>query len=171
MIIKNGKNISSVIKGGQVISKIYKGSSLIYNSIKNLCNAVADNMLDYRSDYAKYTIENGKVTTTGNTLTGFIIPVKPNTTYSFGFKILRTGASYVALRIREYETIDEGYAGGNVTQPINEQYQKDGQCSATITTLETTKYVLLAFYTTAIAEIYDFMANEGDTLLDYVPYV
>lgn len=38
MIIKNGKNISSVVKGNTVIDKIYKGSTKVYETNIQLLN-------------------------------------------------------------------------------------------------------------------------------------
>jgi hypothetical protein len=138
------------------------------NKSKNLCKPTQDNMLIYRDDYSNFTVENGRVVTSGNTLAGFIIPVEPNTTYTFGYKLTKHSAPYVSFRLREYENLDSGFSGG--TQAVSQQFNANGLCSSTITTLETTRYVLLAFYTTSTLELYDFMANEGNVLLDYDGY-
>jgi hypothetical protein len=74
----------------------------------------------------------------------------------------------VSFRLREYENLDSGFSGG--TQAISQQFNTNGLCSSTITTQETTRYVLLAFYTTSTLELYDFMANKGNVLLDYDGY-
>ena len=133
---------------------------------KNLCNSIADNSLSY-SGYTNYTLANGKVTISGNTLMGFLVSVKPSTVYTYSIK----NSNQVSMRVREYsgkptEWQDDSF----IVQSVNET-KTSGNNSSTFTTTANTKYILCAVYCTiANTNIEDFQVELGSTATTYEPY-
>lgn len=134
----------------------------------NLCDVSNGNKLTYNASYDNYVIDDDEqtVTTSGNALVGFIVPVDASTTYT----VYAKSTEYGMLRIREYSDKPSSWSGAEyIQQSINAETNYAYNFTAT----STTKYVVVAFYFESShsgAEISEIMLNAGGTPLDYVPY-
>lgn len=124
--------------------------------------------------YNKYTVDDGNVIITGNTLMGFIIPVEPSTKYYAAFYQNLNRAIY--LRIREYSALPTAYeAASFITQPVNKYSTTPGRVSDSFTTSATTAYILFAIYrsgssTPPLTISQWFLQKGGDSIAPYTPY-
>lgn len=130
----------------------------------NLVRIASDNMIIY-STYNNFTLQDGKITTTGNTLVGFIAKVDASTEYTVSMS-MNAGT----MRIREYSAMPTTWTDDFIVQSVNDQssnrYKKQ-----TFTTNQSTEYVLVTYYTNQSGnECYYIMLNAGSTALDYEPY-
>ena len=132
---------------------------------KNLCKSTSDNCISYGA-YTNYSISNNVATITGNALFGFIIPVKPNTTYTAR---KTTSDNNLYLRIREYSSYPTEWSGSNfIIQSINSVDN-----ISTFTTGNTTKYILYVLYragTSLNTTVSNMQVEVGSTATDYEAY-
>ena len=124
--------------------------------------------------YNKYTVDDGNVIITGNTLMGFIIPVEPSTKYYAAFHLNINRAIY--LRIREYSELPTSYeAASYITQPVNKYSTTPGRVSDSFTTSATTSYIVFAVYRSGSTSLSItisqwFLQKGGDSVAPYSPY-
>lgn len=123
--------------------------------------------------YNNYTVVDGNVIITNNTLMGFIIPVEASIKYYAAFSKNLARAMY--LRIREYSARPTSWDDASfITQSINKYDASSGRMSASFTTSATTSYIIFAVYksgATASLIISDwFLQKDGDSLEPYTPY-
>lgn len=134
---------------------------------ENLCNVSDENTLTYASSYNNFLIDDTQnITTSGNALFGFLVPVTQNTAYT----VYANSTKYGAIRVREYSEKPSEWAGTEfIQQTVN------AQCgyAYNFTTTAQTKWIAVAFYfadTQAGAVISNIMLNTGSTALPYEPF-
>lgn len=134
----------------------------VWNGGKNLLNPVAENVIPFSdSNYGHYTLTNGIVVTSGNTLFGFKLKVKPSTKYRFSFNATQT----VTMEIFAY-TSEPSRIQNNDTQIINFDLT-----DYSFTTPANCEWISCGIYTTKTdVTISDFMLIAGNTASEYVPY-
>ena len=141
---------------------------------KNLCSAVSSNTLTYYS-YTNYSVNDstGEVTVTGNTLFGFLVSVKPNTTYMFSCNFSGVSSNTI-MRVREYKAKPTEWSDSSfVTQSVNMSIASSGDKSVSVTVSENTYYILLTFYASGVSSsftISNVQLELGSVLSSYESY-
>ena len=131
-----------------------------YHVSKNLVRVANDNCVIY-SIYNNFTINGDVVDTTGDALFGFKVKVNSNATYCVSSQRAR-----LYMRIREYSSEPTNWENDFIVQSVND----DTHYSVSFTTTSTTKWILVAFYTTTVTTISNIMLNTGSEALPYEPY-
>lgn len=136
---------------------------------KNLVNVDSSNEITY-SGYNNFTLSNGVITTTGNTLTGFKVKVQPNTRYTM--QAYTTGTSGTRrIRIREYTGEPSDWATNYIAQPVDKVATADTVTSESFTTGSTTNWVLICVYCDASGVSFsNIQLERGSQATTYAPY-
>lgn len=117
----------------------------IWHTNDNLLDAVTANLLPQNN--SKVTVSNGVLTAAkSNTAEcGFVVPVKPNTVYTFGYVNNYGINTYV--RCAEYSSKPTSYdASSRIRVIINDQSVSTGTVRKVITTSDKAAYVFFGFY-------------------------
>jgi hypothetical protein len=139
----------------------------IMHSGFNMCNAVSGNDLCFSPQYyGHYTIDNSSVIITGNTLMGFIIPVKPNTQYTGSFQI--ETSSNVEIRIRQHDKVPTEWTDGYLSQSSGQTFST--YCKVTFVTEPTAKVVVLTVYSTRANTLTNWQCEFGNTMTEFKPF-
>lgn len=146
----------------------YQAQEYEVNLGKNLVNVENSNEITY-AGYNNFTLSDGAITTTGNTLTGFKVKVSPNTQYTA--QVYTTGTTGTkALRLREYSAEPTDWTT-NFIQQTAESTTFGATTSKTITTSATTKWLLISVYADASGIVFSKIQLElGSTATTYAPY-
>ena len=135
---------------------------------KNLVNIVSTNQIVYSNSYNNFTLNNGVVTTTGNTLVGFKAKVEPNTQYTLHAN--KTGSEGTnTLRTREYSQEPTDWDTNFVVQ--NSSSYASGSATINFTTDSTTQWLLVVIYSSGSGNVISNIQLEKNSLAtSYEPY-
>ena len=133
-----------------------------FPATKNLLNSIATNIIPFKNTgYANYVIDNGTIVTTGSTLIGFKVKVKPSTKYMFSFK----SSSSVNMEVAAFETEPTVIQNSDtfiVNNKVSSQY---------FTTPSNCEWITCGFYTNGSGiTISEFMLELGNIKTTYEPY-
>lgn len=134
----------------------------VWNGGKNLLNPVAENSIPFQnSNYNKYTLTDGVVVTSGNTLFGFKAKVKPNTVYRFTFDT----SEAITMEIFAYT------AEPTVIKNDDKQIININSSTWEFTTFSDTEWISCCIYTSkANVTVKDFRLTAGSAQEAYEPY-
>ena len=130
---------------------------------KNLCNTSVDNTVPFEySGYGNYTISNGTVHITGNTLFGFKVPVTALTKYRMSFN----KSSDVTIEVFDYAGEPDEIRNGDHTC-----YYSGSGLEGTITVPNGSNWIVFAIYTSkSDVTISNIQIELGETKTAYEPY-
>ena len=130
----------------------------------NIVQIADDNYVAYGS-YTDFTVNNNEITSSGNTLVGFLAKVDGGSDYSISMRM-----SSGQMRIREYGAKPAAFGDDSfIVQSVNDQSGSTYK-SATFTTQSETEWLHVCWYAANVARCYDVMLNAGSTAMDYEPF-
>lgn len=137
-------------------------------SDKNMVNVSATNQIVFSNSYNNFTLSNGILTTSGNTLVGYKVKVTPNTQYTAQlFGTLSGGTN--ALRIREYPVEPTDWDTNLIIQNVT-TITNNTKSSLTVTTSASTEWVLFVIYSNTSGLVCRDMQLEKGSMTEYEPY-
>ena len=119
--------------------------SIIYRTGKNLVDAYHDDTLT-ATGYSNYTLNKGVVTVMGNTLFGFVVPVRAGVSYNFSF-LKGDASNNINLRVREYSEKPSSMNDASyIAMPVNNGFSSSARCQVTYTPSAMTRWVWFGFF-------------------------
>lgn len=149
--------------------------SIIYRTGKNLVDAYHDDTLT-ATGYSNYTLNQGVVTVTGNTLFGFVVPVRAGVSYNFSF-LKGDTSNNINLRVREYSEKPSSMNDASyIAMPVNNGFSSSARCQVTYTPSAMTRWVWFGFFRNGVPSgnsmtISEFQIEVGTSFTEYTPFV
>lgn len=152
--------------------KLFGKSEQLKTTGKNLLDVSTENAM-FVSGYNKYTLENGTIAITGESLFTFKMPVAYGTTYTFSLN-KKTTESTCHFRVYEYKDAPVAMLSDDpnyVSTPINSSCAAlDRVVKQYTPSAENITWIAVGFYTTQPNVVTNFQAELGTEATEYEPY-